>query len=221
MPLTAADGRYALLFPGQASQGVGMGRALAARFTAARAVFAEVDDALGFALSDIAWSGPEDRLTLTAHAQPAILAHSVAAWRTIAPQFAAVPVAALGHSLGEWSALVVAGAIPLAEAARLVHLRGQLMQAAVAPGAGQMAAVLGLDRAAIAEARRSAGSVFNEANARLQAGELGAAIAGYRTALELDPHDPRILANLGEARSKVIGSVGVPDPTPLERAGRL
>lgn len=136
------------MFPGQGSQFVGMGQSLC-REAAAREVFAEADDALGFALSALCWEGPEGQLTRTEFAQPAILAHSIAAYRVAESRLRdagqSVGVMA-GHSLGEWSALVAAGCLPLAEALRLVRLRGRLMQEAVPEGQGTMAAILGLPR---------------------------------------------------------------------------
>jgi len=139
-----------LLFPGQGMQHVGMGQALAHEHAEAQRTFAEADAALGFSLSQLCWQGPEDALTRTAYAQPAILTHSIAALRVLEAEAARtgrpfVPKAAAGHSLGEWTALVAAGALPFADALRLVHLRGQFMEAAVPPGVGVMAAVLGLE----------------------------------------------------------------------------
>lgn len=136
----------ALLFPGQGSQRVGMGRDLAHRFDVARATYEEADAALGFALSAICFEGPEDALTLTQHSQPAILTTSIAVFRVLAEKGLAFDVAA-GHSLGEWSALVAAGALDFADAVRLTHLRGRFMQEAVPVGAGAMAALIGVDLA--------------------------------------------------------------------------
>jgi [acyl-carrier-protein] S-malonyltransferase len=144
--------KIALLFPGQGSQTVGMGRELAENFPAAKAVFDEADEALGFALSKLIFDGPEEQLKLTEFTQPAILTVSTAAYRVIAPELAArnVEVAmAAGHSLGEYSAHVAAGTFSFADAVRTVRLRGQFMQAAVPAGMGAMAAVLGLDAEAI------------------------------------------------------------------------
>ena len=139
----------ALLFPGQGSQAVGMGKALAEAFPVAREVFAAADDALGFALSKLCWEGPADELTLTANTQPAILTTSYAAWRVVETECGVQPVAALGHRLGEYSALAAAGALGFADAVRLVRLRGQAMQEAVPAGQGAMAALLGLEADAV------------------------------------------------------------------------
>jgi [acyl-carrier-protein] S-malonyltransferase len=138
----------AFLFPGQGSQSVGMGRGLAEASAAARAVFEEVDDALGEKLSRLMWEGPEDQLTLTANAQPAIMAVSIAALRMLEVdggiRLADKASFVAGHSLGEYTALAAAGALELAQTARLLRLRGQSMQAAVPVGEGAMAALLGL-----------------------------------------------------------------------------
>jgi [acyl-carrier-protein] S-malonyltransferase len=158
----------AFLFPGQGSQKVGMGKALAADFAAARAVFEEADAALGFSLSRLCFEGPEAELTLTANAQPAILATSVAALRVLMAETTLRPGVVAGHSLGEYSALVAAGALRLADAVRLVNLRGEFMQAAVAPGVGAMAAILGLSAADVSGACEAAasetGAVVSPAN---------------------------------------------------------
>jgi [acyl-carrier-protein] S-malonyltransferase len=136
--------RIAALFPGQGSQKVGMGRDLADRWPAAATVFNEIDRGLEFDLSSLCWNGPEEDLRLTTNTQPALLAHSVAAWRVLAEHgFRAA--AAAGHSLGEYSAVVAAGGLDPVSAARTVRERGRLMQQAVPVGEGAMAAILGLD----------------------------------------------------------------------------
>jgi [acyl-carrier-protein] S-malonyltransferase len=138
----------AFVFPGQGSQAVGMGRALAEAYPAAAAVFAEVDEALGETLSRTMWDGPAEALQLTENAQPALMACSMAALRALEAEgvvLARDAAFVAGHSLGEYSALCAAGAIRLPDAARLLRLRGRSMQAAVPVGAGAMAALLGLD----------------------------------------------------------------------------
>lgn len=152
----------AFLFPGQGSQAVGMGADLAEAFAAAREVFQEVDDALGQKLAKLMRDGPEDQLTLTENAQPALMAVSVAVMRTLEREFGVgVERAAFvaGHSLGEYSALASAGAISLADAARLLKLRGQAMQRAVPVGAGAMASLIGPKTdVALAEQAAAAGA---------------------------------------------------------------
>jgi [acyl-carrier-protein] S-malonyltransferase len=160
----------AFVFPGQGSQTVGMGKALAANFTPARNVFEEVDAALGGKLSTIIFEGPADALTLTENAQPALMAVSLAALRVLEAE-AGLDLArdaqfVAGHSLGEYSALAAAGAFAVADAARLLRTRGQAMQKAVPVGAGAMAALIGLEfEAASAVAAEAAqGEVCQAAN---------------------------------------------------------
>ncbi|MDP9349884.1 MAG: ACP S-malonyltransferase, partial [Gemmatimonadota bacterium] len=149
------DTRIGLLFPGQGSQAVGMGRDLVERFPGARDTFQEADEALGFALSRLCWEGPEEELTLTRNAQPALLVHSAAVWRIL--EGARVkPVAAAGHSLGEFSAYFAAGSLSFAYAVRTVRRRGELMFEAGQARPGTMAAVLGLDDAVIGGVCREA-----------------------------------------------------------------
>ncbi|MEL7174050.1 MAG: ACP S-malonyltransferase [Pseudomonadota bacterium] len=158
----------AFVFPGQGAQAVGMGKTLAEAYPAARAVFDEVDEALGEALSQTIWEGPEDALRLTANAQPALMATSLAAMRALEAEGVGIESAAYvaGHSLGEYSALAAAGALSVADAARLLRIRGKAMQEAVPVGQGAMAALLGLDletaRAVAEEA--AAGEVCQAAN---------------------------------------------------------
>jgi [acyl-carrier-protein] S-malonyltransferase len=164
------DMSVALVFPGQGSQAVGMGQALAASFAAARRVFDEVDAALGDKLTAVMWNGPAETLTLTENAQPALMAVSLAAMHVLEAE-AGFDIRrdvayVAGHSLGEYSALAAAGSLGLADAARLVRIRGRAMQRAVPVGAGAMAALIGLelDAAAAVAAEAAQGQVCQAAN---------------------------------------------------------
>jgi [acyl-carrier-protein] S-malonyltransferase len=160
----------AFVFPGQGSQAVGMGRALADNFAAARDVFAQVDDALGEKLTAVMWEGPAERLTLTENAQPALMAASLAAMRVLESEagltLARDAAFVAGHSLGEYSALAAAGAFSIADTARLLRIRGKAMQAAVPVGVGAMAALLGMefDAASAVAAEAAQGQVCQAAN---------------------------------------------------------
>ena len=175
----------AFVFPGQGAQTVGMGKALAQAYPAARSVFDAVDDALGEKLSALIWDGSQDDLTLTANAQPALMATSIAALRALEAEGVTVGAAACvaGHSLGEYSALCAAGVLSLQDTARLLRLRGRAMQQAVPVGVGAMAALLGLDFAAAAEvaAEAAQGQVCEAANDN-DPGQV--VVSGHREAVE-------------------------------------
>jgi len=175
----------AFVFPGQGAQTIGMGRALADAYPASRAVFEEVDEALGESLSALIWEGDQDTLTLTQNAQPALMATSIAAMRALEEEGIGIDRAAFvaGHSLGEYSALCAAGVLTVADTARLLRTRGQAMQEAVPVGVGAMAAVLGLDFAAVAEvaAEASQGEVCQAANDN-DPGQV--VVSGHKAAVE-------------------------------------
>lgn len=137
------------MFPGQGSQAPGMGQSLIENFPVARQTFEEADEALGFSLSKLCIEGPKEDLALTANTQPAILTTSIAAYRVLAQELAPSVACALGHSLGEFSALVASGALQFADAVRIVRARGQAMQEAVPAGVGAMAAIIGMEAATL------------------------------------------------------------------------
>src|SRR5262250_3167372 len=177
----------AFVFPGQGSKGVGMGKALADAFAPARAVFEEVDAALGEKLTRIIWEGPAETLTVTENAQPALMAVSLAAMRVLEAQ-AGVDLArdarfVAGHSLGEYSALAAAGALSIADTARLLRIRGRAMQKAVPVGTGAMAALLGLDfdQAAAVAAEAAQDEICQAANDN---GGGQVVVSGDKTAVE-------------------------------------
>lgn len=175
----------AFVFPGQGAQVIGMGQALAEAYPAARAVFDEVDEALGEKLSALVWEGEQDELTLTRNAQPALMATSLAAMRALEAEGVTIGAAAYvaGHSLGEYSALAAAGALTVADTARLLRTRGEAMQAAVAPGVGAMAALLGLDfETARAVAREAAQGVVCQAANDNDPGQV--VVSGHKAAVE-------------------------------------
>ncbi|PYS86799.1 MAG: [acyl-carrier-protein] S-malonyltransferase [Acidobacteria bacterium] len=158
--------KTAFIFPGQGSQSVGMGKDLYENFPAARSIFEEADDALGFSLSEMCFSGDESDLQLTANTQPAILTTSVAAYKSLVDEGIGKPEFVAGHSLGEYSALVASGVIDFADAVRTVRNRGTYMQEAVPVGVGAMAAILGADIETVEAACREAadGKVCSPAN---------------------------------------------------------
>ncbi len=224
----------AFVFPGQGSQTVGMGKDLAANFPAAKAVFDEVDAALGQKLSQIMWEGPQETLTLTENAQPALMAHSLAVMRVLEVEkgldLAHKVKFVAGHSLGEYSALAAAGAFSIADAARLLKLRGQSMQKAVPVGQGAMAALLGvgLDVARKIAADAAQGDVCDIANdneptqvvlsghktAIDRVAEVGKA-HGLRRAIPLPVSAPfhcRLLKPAADAMAEALASVDVKAP---------
>ncbi len=175
----------AFVFPGQGAQTIGMGKALADNYPAARAVFDEVDDALGEKLSELIWGGDIADLTLTQNAQPALMATSIAAFRALESEGVSLNDVSFvaGHSLGEYSALTAAGSLNLSDAARLLRIRGRAMQDAVPVGVGAMAALLGLDFAAAQDVAQKAaqGQVCQAANDN-DPGQV--VVSGHREAVE-------------------------------------
>lgn len=175
----------AYVFPGQGAQTIGMGKALAEAYPAAKAVFDEVDDALGEKLSSLIWEGDIETLTLTANAQPALMATSIAALRALEAEGLGLSGASYvaGHSLGEYSALCAAGALGLADTARLLRIRGRAMQEAVPVGVGAMAALLGLDFAKATEvaAEAAQGEICQAANDNDPAQVV---VSGHKAAVE-------------------------------------
>ncbi len=175
----------AMVFPGQGAQVIGMGKALAEAYPAARAVFDEVDAALGEPLSRMIWEGEAETLTLTQNAQPALMATSMAVVRALETEGISIGTAAYvaGHSLGEYSALCAAGSLSLGDTARLLRLRGRAMQAAVPVGVGAMAALLGLDFATASEVAHEAaqGQICTAANDN---DPTQVVVSGHREAVE-------------------------------------
>lgn len=177
----------AFLFPGQGSQAVGMGKALADAVPAARAVFEEVDEALGEKLSGIIFDGPEDALTLTRNAQPALMAVSLAAVKALEAEGVSVVAHAAyvaGHSLGEYSALAAAGSFSIGDTARLLRARGEAMQKAVPEGVGAMAALLGLDLEAAEDVAREAATAEEVCEVANDNAPGQVVVSGHKTAVE-------------------------------------
>lgn len=212
-----ASRTLAFIFPGQGSQKVGMVRAWAENFEEARRTFEEADAVLGFPLSRLCWEGPEEELNLTANTQPALLTASVAIHRSLAAAGAGDvrPVAMAGHSLGEYSALVAAGALDFADALRLVRRRGQLMQEAVPVGEGAMAALIGMDlQAATALAEEAAqGEVCTVANLN---GFVQIVLAGHKGAIDRAV----ALAKERGAKKATLLAVSAPFHSPLMKPAR-
>lgn len=223
--------RVGLLFPGQGSQFVGMGEDLSREFPEAARTFEEADDVLGFSLSDLCWRGPEEELTRTVNAQPAILTHSIAAWRVVRRRAPEALVAA-GHSLGEFSAYVAAGALDFPDALRTVRRRGELMFQSGGERPGTMAAVLGLDDAVVdavcSEASAGTAGVVVAANfnapgqvvisgdvAAVRAAEAGLKAAGARRVLPLNVsgafHSP-LMAVAEAGLEEALAGVEMRDP---------
>ncbi|HYX26790.1 MAG TPA: ACP S-malonyltransferase [Thermoanaerobaculia bacterium] len=215
--MSLASRRIAFVFPGQGAQKVGMGRAWAAAVPEARAAFAEADAALGFPLSRLCWEGPEEELGLTENTQPALVATSIAIHRSLsvlAPELA--PVAMAGHSLGEYSALVAAGALGFADALRLVRRRGQLMQEAVPVGVGAMAAIIGMDPEAIAGVASDAATAEEVCAVANLNGPAQTVLAGHKGAIDRAV----ALARERGARKATLLAVSAPFHSPLMRPAR-
>lgn len=192
-------GKVAFVFPGQASQYPGMGKELTEKYAVARAVFDEADKALGFSISKICFEGTEDELKLTANTQPAILTCSVAAHRVLAEKGLA-PDFVAGHSLGEYSALVTAGALKFSDAVVLVRKRGTYMQEAVPPGVGAMAAIMGLSPAVVADACKRAAEKEVCSSANLNSPEQ-TVISGHAGAVK---RAVEIASQLGAKRAVIL-----------------
>ncbi len=219
--------KHAFIFPGQGSQYAGMGKELAENFPAAREVFAEADDALGMKLSKLCFEGPEDSLRLTTNTQPAILTTSIAALKVVQAETGLVADFMAGHSLGEYSALVAAGALAFADAVRTVRARGTFMQEAVPVGVGAMAAILGVESAVLAEicAEAAQGEVvapanFNSPGQIVIAGNSGAVnraieiakARGFRKAMLLPVSAPfhcSLMIPAGERLAKTLAAITV------------
>ncbi|MEP0943491.1 MAG: ACP S-malonyltransferase [Rhizobiaceae bacterium] len=176
----------ALTFPGQGSQAIGMGKELAEAFPESKAVFEEVDEALGQNLTKIIWEGPDDELTSTVNAQPALMAVSMAALRALEAQGFEVTTAAYvaGHSLGEYSALAAAHALSIADTAKLLRIRGEAMQQAVPVGVGAMAAIIGLEQAQVEAACSDASQADNACQIANDNGGGQLVISGHKEAVE-------------------------------------
>jgi [acyl-carrier-protein] S-malonyltransferase len=200
---------FAFVFPGQGSQAVGMGRDLADAFPSARHVFQEVDDALGQKLSKLMWEGPQEELTLTANAQPALMAVSLAAARALETGFGVkISQAAFvaGHSLGEYSALAAAGALSVTDAAKLLRRRGEAMQAAAPAGTGAMAALIGKVDVEIAEIIALEGSAAGTVVVANDNNNGNVVISGTKAGVE---------AAIAAAKAKGVKAIALPVSAPF------
>lgn len=234
----------AFIFPGQGSQSVGMGRAIAASWPAAAAVFAEADAALGEPISELAWNGPAETLDLTENAQPALVAASIACLAALRERWAALgvpeprPAFMAGHSMGQYSAMIAAGVISLGDGIRLVRERGRQMQASGAGRDGRMAAMVGLDDSRLPELVERAGvhGIFGVANRNspgqvVVSGDLAAVEASLAIAKELGArravmlpvsvaaHSP-LMAEAAEGMRAALASVAFTEPTTTLVANR-
>jgi len=223
----------AFVFPGQGAQTIGMGQALADAYPAARAVFDEVDDALGEKLSEVIWNDDIETLTLTQNAQPALMATSMAAMAALKAEGLGIERASFvaGHSLGEYAALCAAGAVSLADTARLLRIRGRAMQAAVPVGQGAMAAVLGLDAAAAEKVAEAAAqgdvcqlanendpsqNVLSGSKAAIERAVVLAKEAGAKRALPLPVSAPfhcALMQPAADAMAQALSEVTMNDPS--------
>lgn len=211
--------KFAIVFPGQGSQFVGMGKGLCEAYPVAARTFEEANDALGFNLAAIAFEGPAAQLDRTEYTQPALLAASMAALRVLNERVPVVPDFYAGHSLGEYTALVAAGAIAFKDAVRIVHLRGRFMQDAVAPGVGKMCAIIGLDIAdviAVCDAASTPDAVVVPANIN---SPQQIVISGHAAAVDRAAE----LAKEKGAKRVIVLQVSAPSHSPLmaPAAGRL
>ena len=190
--------QVAFVFPGQGSQKAGMGATLVADFASARRIFAIADEALGESLSTLCFEGPDEQLARTANTQPAILTCSVAAWTVLREELGITPTVCLGHSLGEFSALVAAGALDFADAVRLVRLRGQAMQEAVPAGVGAMAAIVGVEAAELEALCARHSSPDDQVSIANENGGGQLVVAGHSAAVQ------RLVAEVKGNRGKAI-----------------